>query len=749
MKPSIPIILLACLCGATPRLLAQSRLPDTGQITSYTTAHGEDADYVIHPPSFTDNGDGTVTDNNTGLMWQKTDGGEMTYDNAEQYCASLSLGGYTDWRLPGCHELFGINNYNTINPALNTTFFTKTAAEYWWGSEARTDDATKIWVVNAGGGVGAHPKSETVSAGGAKRFHVRAVRTVITHPSPATRFTDNGNGTVTDNLTRLVWQKTPSSATMTWEEALAYASGLALAGKTDWRVPNVKELQSLNDETLSKPSIPKSFINGIASGNYWSSTTMYQQAGVAWDINVEYGIVSYNTKTVKEYALCVRGGMDRASFNISEALIPAGQYDMGDHFGFVDPAHPSDEVPIHSVRVDSFYLAKTLATNGQFLAFLNASLLDGSIEVRNNMAYRKGDTNALCFTNQSAAYYSIGYDGKVFSMADFRENHPVVGVLWSGAAAFCNWLSAQDGYTPCYNLATWACNFDNSGYRLPTEAEWEWAGRGGHINPYYNYVFGNTIDVTKANLPQSGDPYETASLPNTTPVGFYDGTLKVKTQYNWPGAAASYQTGDGANEYGLYDMQGNVWEFLNDWYGQNYYSVSSTDNPKGPTSGSLMPDGLPYRGVRGGNWYNGLVVNGVNDGHSRVSNRNPSYYRGPGDANAPWHHTGFRTARKYDRSVTGLESPDRAAPQGFRLSRNHPNPFSTTTTLECALPATAAVSMRVLDLLGRVVSTREFGVLRPGIHTMTFDGSRLQHGVYYLQIQAGAQTSTVTIHHMQ
>jgi len=331
--------------------------------------------------------------------------------------------------------------------------------------------------------------------------------------------------------------------------------------------------------------------------------------------------------------------------SFTEIKIPGGEYEMGDHFGFVDPAHPSDELPIHNVTISSFNIAKTETTNQQYLEFLNSSLSKGLIEVRNNIVYAVGKSDPYYFTNQYASFYSIGYTGGAFSITDFRTNHPVVGVMWSGAAAFCNWMSLQKGLQECYNLTTMNCDFSKNGYRLPTEAEWEYAGRGGHTNPYFNYPNGNTIDIRSVNLPASGDPFETGSYPNTTPVGFYDGTLKMKADYNWPGTASTYQTSDGVNGFGLYDMEGNVWEFVNDWYGQNYYSSSPKDNPKGPTSGFIMPDGKPYRGMRGGNWYNGLVVNGVNDGHSRVSNRNPSYYRGPQDPDHPYYHLGFRVAR--------------------------------------------------------------------------------------------------------
>jgi hypothetical protein len=288
----------------TPR--SDILIPDTGQTISYTSTPGEDADFVINPPSFTDNGDGTVTDNITGLMWQKTDGGEMTFEKASTYCDELDLGGHTDWRLPACNELFSINSFDRLNPALNTSYFTKTTAEYWWTRSSRADDATSIWVVNAGGGIGAHPKTETISAGGTKKFQARAVRNITRAPSVSERFKDNGDGTITDNSTGLIWQKIQSANMLTWEAALTYASGLSLAGKTDWRLPNVKEIQSLCDEKLFKPSLNKLYFSGIISGNYWSSTTLVNSTTKAWDMNTDYGIVSYNEKNLKENVICVR-----------------------------------------------------------------------------------------------------------------------------------------------------------------------------------------------------------------------------------------------------------------------------------------------------------------------------------------------------------------------------------------------------------------------------------------------------------
>jgi formylglycine-generating enzyme required for sulfatase activity len=332
----------------------------------------------------------------------------------------------------------------------------------------------------------------------------------------------------------------------------------------------------------------------------------------------------------------------------TEVRLPGGEYRMGDHFGFVDPSHPSDELPIHLVRVDPFYIAVTHTTNEQYLAFLNDALSRQFVEVRGGVVYGAGTSDVYYYTRQFASYYSIGYDGSAFSIADFRARHPVVGITWTGAAAYCNWLSARNGLQPCYDTTTWACDFTRNGYRLPTEAEWEYAARGGQYAPYYNYPWGDTPDPARANWPDSRDPYEgtdPSTYPWTTPVGFYDGTLRLKSEFNWPGAASAYQTSNGANAFGLYDMAGNAWQFVNDWYGQDYYGISPYDNPRGPETGFLMPDGRAYRGMRGGNWYNGYVTAGVNDGHSRVSNRNPSYYRGPQDPNHPWYHVGFRVAR--------------------------------------------------------------------------------------------------------
>ena len=299
------------LLGAFHFTLAQSvlksmkRLPDTGQTTSYTNTPGEDADYNINPPFYLNNGNGTITDTITGLMWQQVDGGEMTFDKATTYANDLVLGGFSDWRMPTVLELHSILHLDKNNPALNTTYFTSPTAQYWWSGQKQVNDATKAWCANAGGGVGNHPISETVSAGGAKKFHVRAVRDISSPTMIATRFLDNKNGTTNDQLTGLIWQQVPTDS-MTWEQALIAAEALSLGGSSLWRMPNIKELQSISEATIYNPSINKTYFSGISTAWYWSSTSLANQSTRAWYLDNQFGITTQALKTNKLRLLAVR-----------------------------------------------------------------------------------------------------------------------------------------------------------------------------------------------------------------------------------------------------------------------------------------------------------------------------------------------------------------------------------------------------------------------------------------------------------
>jgi sulfatase modifying factor 1 len=278
-------------------------------------------------------------------------------------------------------------------------------------------------------------------------------------------------------------------------------------------------------------------------------------------------------------------------------LIPAGEYEMGDH-------HDNNQwaLPVHAVYIDAMHMDVYEVTNEEYAAGLNwAQAKGGLITVISNLVYQAGSgtSYAYCDTSSSSIYSKITWNGSSFGVVAGKEAHPMAKVSWFGALAYANWRSMQDGRLPCYDLNTWTCNFGTGGYRLPTEAEWEKGVRGGNYNPYYRYPWGNPVGSIIVNYWQSFDPYEPGSSPFTTPVGFYTGELHYKVDFNWPGPQTYYQTYDGENGWGMYDMAGNVFEWCSDWFSGTYYDSSPYDNPKGPTSGL-------YRVVRGGSWSNGV-----------------------------------------------------------------------------------------------------------------------------------------------
>ena len=130
---------------------------------------------------------------------------------------------------------------------------------------------------------------------------------VLPGVSAAGSLTDNGNGTVTDSGTLLTWQQ-GGNGPMTWAAALTYCEGLILAGgQYDWRLPNIKELGSLADDSRVNPAIDPLFTSTISSG-YWSSTTVASSTSNAWNVNFSYGYSPFSYKTSSNYVRCVRGG---------------------------------------------------------------------------------------------------------------------------------------------------------------------------------------------------------------------------------------------------------------------------------------------------------------------------------------------------------------------------------------------------------------------------------------------------------
>ncbi|MBI5102843.1 MAG: DUF1566 domain-containing protein [Nitrospirae bacterium] len=287
-------------------------LPDTGQTKCYQSGSpygeipcantGQDGAYNINPMSFTDNGNGTVTDNNTGLMWQQDDHSDITCNGANAYCDGLAIDGYSDWRVPGKHELTSLIDYSISypGPTIDTVFFPTSDQPHWsnYWSTAYAGNSSSAWNATfSRGSVTSHDKDNAdiilyCYPGGypcsfTYYHNVRCVRGGVVTPS----FTDKGNGTVADNNTGLVWQQ-GEPGTMTWGSALSYCEGLTLGGDSGWRLPNVKELESLTDDSRY-PAIDTNYFPNVIRSYYWSATTYALDPIYAWFVGSYSGSVEY------------------------------------------------------------------------------------------------------------------------------------------------------------------------------------------------------------------------------------------------------------------------------------------------------------------------------------------------------------------------------------------------------------------------------------------------------------------------
>lgn len=264
--------------------------------------YGQDAQYRGPQPAYRDNGDGTISDLNTGLMWARARGSKVTWEAAKTGAADCRVGGHADWRVPTIKELYSLINFNggfhlsvaDSVPYLDTHYF-----EFTYGDQARGErpidcqdwSATRyvsttmggnptVFGVNfADGRIKGYPMTRPGPGGQVE--HALYVRYVRGNAAYGTNdFHDNGDGTVTDRATGLMWQQADSGRGLDWREALAYAEGLTLAGHDDWRLPNAKELQSIVDYTHSPATTGTAAIDPVLKVSeveswYWSSTTHF------------------------------------------------------------------------------------------------------------------------------------------------------------------------------------------------------------------------------------------------------------------------------------------------------------------------------------------------------------------------------------------------------------------------------------------------------------------------------------------
>ncbi len=281
---------------------------DSGQTSAIGSYKGQDAHYLGNAPSYKDNGDGTITDQVTGLMWTKDPGAKMTWEQAVENVSSCNVGGYSDWRLPSIKELYSLINFNGLDPdprAESTgnliPFIDNDVFDFKYGDPAKGEriidsqfattaiytsttmggNKTMFGVNFADGRIKGYPVS---SPRGNKTFHVLYVRGNPEYGQ--NKFTDNDDGTITDAATGLTWMKADAGKGMDWPTALKYAGSMEFAGHSDWRLPSAKELQSLVDYSRAPDSTDSAAIDPMfqcseitnAGGKkdyaaYWTSTT--------------------------------------------------------------------------------------------------------------------------------------------------------------------------------------------------------------------------------------------------------------------------------------------------------------------------------------------------------------------------------------------------------------------------------------------------------------------------------------------
>ncbi len=291
------------------------------------------------------------------------------------------------------------------------------------------------------------------------------------------------------------------------------------------------------------------------------------------------------------------------SIGMKLVRIPAGEFMMGaeedrshtlSDFPYCDPKWLDGEAPRHPVRITkSFLMGQYEVTLGQFLTFYHDVHYKTDIERDPNPSWGYDPSGKKLVESMNFRPWAPGWK--------IEMDHPVIYVSWNDAMAFCEWLSKKEGKS----------------YRLPTEAEWEYAARAGSNHRFF---FGNDPEmlVQFANV---ADADRKQISGKATLAAFDDTGAKTEEKlpfpflprhdgYAWTAPVGKYQP----NAFGLHDMLGNAWEWCADWYDTQYYERSPIDDPQGPSSGTV-------RVIRGGGFYCSAVdlrcALRVNDGPSR------------------------------------------------------------------------------------------------------------------------------------
>ena len=319
------------------------------------------------------------------------------------------------------------------------------------------------------------------------------------------------------------------------------------------------------------------------------------------------------------------------------ARVPGGSFQMGNSYSNLFPNEGwSHELPVHDVPVGEFFVGRFEFTNEELArtlqwAFTNGlvaldqtvftnyttNVVGGVTNVVTNMVtnlygtVRNTEGTARELVDLDATYCQIAFTNGAFAVAAGKTNFPAVFVTWHGALAVCNYLSDREGLARAVDFVptNWDMDVSAEGYRLPTEAEWEKAARGGRPGTHFPWpddsvqgtnVYLYSVDPARANYwdyrygaltNHPGHPWFNEPI-RTTPVGYYNGAqvvtnLSTNFLYSAGTAGADFgQTNDMANGYGLYDVAGNVYEWCWDYHATNWYTnaAASLPDPTGPAA---------------------------------------------------------------------------------------------------------------------------------------------------------------------
>ena len=266
---------------------------------------------------YQDNGDGTITDFYSGLIYQKCSAGQnnvtncsgtattSNWSNSLTYCNSLNLAGKT-WRLPTQKELSDLVPFNLSFPAIHSAYFPSTQNSSYWTSTNVASNSLNAWSLNFMDGSLNNSFNKSTS------LYTRCV----TGSSIQTKsFKDNQDGTITDNSTNLIWQKcsagqnndtncSGTATTSNWSNSLTYCNSLNLAGK-NWKLPNINELKSIIDyEKSTSPSSFANFFPNTPAASFWTSSSN-SSGTAAWFINLSNGSQNNTTKSNLFHLRCV------------------------------------------------------------------------------------------------------------------------------------------------------------------------------------------------------------------------------------------------------------------------------------------------------------------------------------------------------------------------------------------------------------------------------------------------------------